>query len=62
MITVHLMTNSNQSPEKIEDLPQTKKVRRKKVLAGKAHANIQALHLPLCMIHFCNLSKGFEIN
>ena len=46
-----------------EDLLRTKKVRRrKKVLAGKERANIWALYLPLCVIYFSNLSKGFEIN
>ena len=46
-----------------EELSRTKKVkRRKKVLAGKEHAGILTLYLPLRVIYFSNLSKGFEFS
>ena len=46
-----------------EELSRTKKVkRRKKVLAGKEHAGIQTLYLPVRVIYFSNLSKGFEFS
>ena len=46
-----------------KELSRAKKVRRrKKVLAGKDCASIQALYLPLRVIYFGNLLKGFEIN
>ena len=45
-----------------EELSWAKKVRgRKKVLAGKECASIRALYLPLRIIYFSNLLKGFEI-
>ena len=46
-----------------EELLQTNKVRRrKKVLAGKECSSIQTLYLPLRVIYFSHLTKGFEIN
>ena len=49
--------------ELTKELSRAKKVwRRKKVLAGKERASIQALYLPLRIICFSNLLKGFEIN
>ena len=46
-----------------EKLSPTKKVRRReKVLEGEERASIRAFYLPLRLIYFSNLSKGFEIN